>query len=109
MKSTMHLLEKALKVKTPPEWARELGLERTALHVAKRREHLSPSIAFAIAEELGENANEWALIAAVEGEKDSACRQRMARRVLGGATTAALAVLAGTSALLVHTPPCILC
>ena len=109
MKSTMDLLDQALKVKTPPEWARSLGLERTALHNAKRREHLSPAVAYALAEELGEDAQQWALVAAVESEKDSACRQRMARRVLGGATTAALAVVAGTSALLVYTPHCILC
>lgn len=109
MKSTMDLLDQALKVKTPPEWARSLGLERTALHNAKRREHLSPAVAYALAEELGENAEQWALVAAVESEKDSACRQRMARRVLGGATTTAMAVLAGTSALLLYTPHCILC
>lgn len=45
MKTTMQLLDKALTVKAPPEWARELGLERTTLHVAKRRAHLSPAIA----------------------------------------------------------------
>lgn len=101
MKSTMDLLDQALKVKTPPEWARSLGLERTALHNAKRREHLSPAVAYALAEELGEDAQQWALVAAVESEKDSACRERMARRVLGGATTAALAVLTLCSALLI--------
>ena len=77
MQTTMDLLERALKVKTPPEWARTLGLERTALHNARRREHLSPAIAFAVAEELGQDANAWALIAAVESEKDSACKSRM--------------------------------
>lgn len=83
MPSTMDLLQKALKHQNPPEWARTLGLERTALHNAKRREHLSPAVAFAIAEELGEDASKWALIAAAESEKDSACKTRMLKRLSG--------------------------
>lgn len=81
MPTTMDLLNKALAKQNPPEWARALGLERTALHNAKRREHLSPAIAFAIAEELGEDASKWALIAAAESEKDSACKTRMLKRL----------------------------
>lgn len=80
MQSTMQLLDRALQVKTPPEWARELGLERTALHNAKKREHLSPAIAGALAEKLGENVDQWIVIAALESEKDSACKTRMLRR-----------------------------
>jgi len=83
MPTTMDLLTKALAKQNPPEWARTLGLERTALHNAKRREHLSPAVAFAIAEELGEDASKWALIAAAESEKDSACKTRMLKRLSG--------------------------
>ncbi|WP_288254881.1 hypothetical protein [uncultured Hydrogenophaga sp.] len=77
MQSTMTLLERALEIKTAPEWARELKLHRNALHNAKQREHLSPAIAFTLAEEMGQDAKEWALIAAAESEKDSACKARM--------------------------------
>lgn len=106
---TTELLEKATKIHPIPYWTARLGLARQTLHNAKQRDHLSPSVAFALAEELGEDATQWALVAAVESEKDSACRQRMAQRVLGGATPATLAVLTSTSALLVYTPLCILC
>jgi hypothetical protein len=81
MQTTMTLLERALRVKTPPEWARELGLERTALHNAKRREHLSPAVAGAIADKLGEDVNRWIVIAALESEKDSACKTHLLRRI----------------------------
>ena len=79
MTSTMNLLNEALKSKTKPEWARTLGLERSAFHNAAKREHLSPALAFALAEEMGQDAREWALIAAAESEKDSACKARMMR------------------------------
>lgn len=81
MQSTMTLLERALSLKTPPEWARELGLERTALHTAKKREHLSPAIAGALAEKLGEDVDRWIVVAALESEKDSACKTRMIKRL----------------------------
>jgi hypothetical protein len=81
MITTMTLLDRALQVKTPPEWARELGLERTALHNAKKREHLSPAIAGALAEQLGEDVNQWIVIAALESEKASACKDRMLKRI----------------------------
>lgn len=79
MLTTMTLLDRALRVKTPPEWARELGLERTALHNAKKREHLSPAIAGAIAKVLGEPVEKWICIAALESEKDSACKKMLVK------------------------------
>lgn len=105
MKNTMGLLKKALEKEPVPYWTKRLNLGRTTLNTSKVRGHLSPAIAYALAEELGENAEQWALVAAVESEKDSACRQRMARHVLGGATTAAMAVLAVSSALLTTYSP----
>lgn len=81
MQTTMNLLDRALKLKSPPEWARQLGLERTALHTARRREHLSPAVAGAIAEELGEDPREWVFVAAMESERDSACKERMLNRL----------------------------
>lgn len=95
MKNTMELLEKALAVKSAAEWHKQLNLSRNALHTAKLRGNLSPSIAGALAEELGENAKDWMIVAALEGERESACKSRMVRRFLIGT---ALAVGAGTAA-----------
>lgn len=83
MPATANLLKQALQIKTKPEWARTLGLERSALHKADTRGHLSPAMAFAIAEEMGQDAREWALIAAAESEKNSACKTRMMKALSG--------------------------
>lgn len=80
MQSTMNLLEEALKVKPSPEWVEELKISRNTLHTAKARGHLSPAIAGALAEKLGKNVEGWVFIAAVESEKDSACKERMLKR-----------------------------
>lgn len=80
MQSTMTLLDTALGHKTASDWARELGLHRNALNNAKNRGHVSPAIAGALAEQLGEDVNHWIVIAALESEKDSACKDRMLRR-----------------------------
>jgi len=83
MRTTMDLLDKALSVEPVPFWHRELGLSRNALHSARQRGNLSPSIAGAIAEKLGEDVDRWIVIAALESDKDSACKQRMLRRYSG--------------------------
>lgn len=81
MKSTSELLEKALQQQAMPYWTERLELARTTLHTAKVRGHLSPAIAGALAEELGENPDEWIVIAALESDKDSACKSRMIARI----------------------------
>lgn len=80
MQSTMNLLDAALTVKPAPAWHEELNLSRNALHTARSRGHLSPAIAGALAEKLGKNIDGWVFIAAMESEKDSACKERMLRR-----------------------------
>lgn len=80
MQTTMNLLDAALNVQTATDWCRELGLARNALSVAKTRGHISPAIAGAIAERLNEDVDRWIAIAALESEKDSACKQRMLKR-----------------------------
>lgn len=79
MQHTMTLLTRALETRPAPEWTRELGLSRNALANAKLRGHVSPAIAGAIAEKLGEDPIRWTAIAALESEKDSACKSRMMR------------------------------
>lgn len=77
---TMELLEKALSKASAYEWQRRLGLSEQALGVSKHRGRLSPAIAGALAEQMGEDVDKWIVIAALEGERDSACRDRMLER-----------------------------
>lgn len=81
MLNTLELLERAERVKPMPEWTRELNLSRNALNNARSRGHLSPAIAGSIAEKLGENVDRWIVIAALESEKASACKDRMLSRI----------------------------
>lgn len=83
MQSTMALLDRALAVEQMPFWHRELKLERSTLHKARERGHLSPAIAGALAQELGEDPKEWIVIAALESERESACKQRMVKALMG--------------------------
>lgn len=88
MQSTLQLLAKAEEVKDLSAWAETLGLTKRALYTAKYRGSLSPAVAGALAEELGEEAGPWMVIAALEGERDSACKSRMMRKFLTGAAIA---------------------
>lgn len=74
---TTYLLEDALKVDTIAGWTKRLGLSPQALYNAKERGRLSPAIAGAMAEELGQNVKDWIVIAALESERESSCRTRM--------------------------------
>lgn len=80
MQNTMTLLGKAMEVKGLSDWATDLGLSKRALYTAKDRGHLSPAIAGALAEQIGQNPDEWIVIAALESERDSACKERMLKR-----------------------------
>lgn len=75
MQTTSELLSAALTQKTAAQWSRELGLNRLALNVAKQREKLSPSIAGALALSLGEEPEKWIVIAALEAERETPCKQ----------------------------------
>ena len=80
MQSTMMLLQAATSVKDLAAWATDLGLSKRVLYTAKYREHLSPAIAGALADKLGEDPQKWIVIAALESEKDSACKDSMLKR-----------------------------
>lgn len=92
MNSTMHLISEAEKVKDLSAWAADLGLSKRVLYTAKYREHLSPAVAGELAERLGLDAKEWIVIAALESERDSACKSRMVRKFLGAAALAGAAL-----------------
>ena len=85
---TMDLLAKALTIEPAPYWTKKLKLSRGAIHTAKTRGNLSPAIAGALAEELGEDAAAWMVIAALEGERESACKTRMIKKFIAGSALA---------------------
>lgn len=104
MKTTMDLLDVALQRQNATEWALKLKLSPNALRAAKHRGNLSPALAGALAEELGEPVEKWIVIAALESERESACKTRMMRKFLvGGALT--LGAVGSAAARVV----CILC
>lgn len=80
MQTSLNLLETALQKHPSPYWTARLGLHRNALYVARARGNLSPAIAGALADEMGKDSKEWIVIAALESEKDSACKERMIRK-----------------------------
>jgi len=81
MQTTLNLLDTALSQQPAPFWTEKLKLSRGALHTAKARGHLSPAIAGALAEELGQDPKEWIVVAALESERDSACKTRMVKKM----------------------------
>ncbi|GGH53766.1 hypothetical protein GCM10010975_09670 [Comamonas phosphati] len=97
MQSTIELLEKALSSHPAPYWTKRLNLARNTLGTSKVRGHLSPAIAGALAEEMGEDAQKWMVIAALESEKESACKSRMLRKFMTGALAGTL-ITASSSA-----------
>lgn len=102
--NTMILLDRALEIHPAPFWTNKLKLSRNALHAAKNRGHLSPAIAGALAEELGEDYQKWMVIAALESERDSACKTRMVRKIVAGA-----ALTLGAASPALADAVCILC
>lgn len=85
MPTTMDLLKKAENLKkSDAEWCRELGINRTAFGVARTKQHLSPVIAGALAEKLGEDAKNWIVIAALETAKPNAFTKRVISEVRTG-------------------------
>jgi len=71
MQHSIELLDKALKVQKAAHWAEALGINRATLSIAKTKGRLSPTLAGAIAAELGENVMQWVAIAAMEAEPET--------------------------------------
>jgi hypothetical protein len=84
MQTTMNLLDQAFSLHPAPFWTERLKLARQTLHTAKTRGHLSPAIAGALASELGQDPKEWIVVAALESERDSACKTRMVKQLMNG-------------------------
>lgn len=71
MQNTMQLLDRALEIKRAAKWASDLNLSSATFTMAKRRGRLSPSIAGYLAMNLGESAERWIAIAALEAEPET--------------------------------------
>lgn len=81
MPNTMNLLTQALQIKSAADWQRQLHLSRNALHTTKQRGNLSPAIAGALAQAMGQDVEKWIVVAALESERDSACKTLMLDRL----------------------------
>ncbi|PNG48913.1 hypothetical protein WDL1P2_00568 (plasmid) [Variovorax sp. WDL1] len=77
--TTVDLLTRALKKDTLRAWARRLEVSEEALRVARFRGRLSPVLAGCIAEDLQLDAARWIVVAALETERDTACKSSMVR------------------------------
>lgn len=80
MQTTMELFDKAMEVKHAAAWARDLNITRQTFSMAKKQGRLSPVLAGNFAIELGEDAEHWIAVAALEAEKDCELLARLKRR-----------------------------
>lgn len=75
---TLELLNKALAINpSPKHWCDKLQMHRSVLNCARNRGRLSPAIAGGLAIELGEDAQQWIAVAALEAEPESTLLQRL--------------------------------
>lgn len=90
MPKTAELLRRALAIKGPSAWARELNIAPSAITNARRNGRLSPALAGNIAIDMGEDPARWMLAAYMESEKETQLIERLKSRVPGWKATAAL-------------------
>jgi hypothetical protein len=76
----MDLLALALRKDSLRGWARRLEVSEEALLIAYSRGRLAPVLAGCIAEDLQLDAAMWIVIAALETQRDTACKSRMVQR-----------------------------
>lgn len=81
MEQTLDLLQKATNLEPLPYWTKKLELSKNTLSTSKIRGHLSPAIAGRLAEFLEEDVERWVMIAALESERDSACKTHLLKRM----------------------------
>lgn len=97
MQSSLDLLATALaREDNIAAWTKRLGLSDKALYNAQNRGHLSPAIAGALADELGLDPAPYIVSAALESERDSACKTRMLKRFAKGLRALYLSTISAT-------------
>jgi len=82
MLGTLDLLDKALKIKPANQWAKQLGITRSAFSKAKERGRVSPSLTHALATDIGADPIYWTAIAATEAEPEGPLKQRMKKALI---------------------------
>lgn len=83
---SMQLLELAEKKwseegRSYADICKEIGMNRTALSVAKQRGTLAPVMAGRLAQLLGEDAIKWIAVAAIENAKNSKARTMLEKHL----------------------------
>lgn len=81
LKTTMELLDEALSRNSGAFWCEQLGVNRTALAVARARGRLSPTIAGNLARLMGMDMERWIAIAAIEGEPNTYGKAKIIERM----------------------------
>lgn len=77
--NTMELLDRAVaKSKSERDLSIAIGLNPTALGMARFRGRLSTAVAIVLAERLGENVAAWAIQAEQENARSAPLRRRLA-------------------------------
>ena len=76
----MDLFDAAIQKDTAAGWASRLNITRQTFSNAKKAGRLSPALAGNLAIELGEDAEHWVAIAAIEAEKKTALLERLKAR-----------------------------
>lgn len=77
MHTTMDLFAKAIAKESAANWANRLNITRQTFSNAKKAQRLSPALAGNLAIELGEDAEHWIAVAAIEAEKQSPLLDRL--------------------------------
>ena len=81
MQKTSELLDKALSMRPAAEWAKLYGIRPSTFSNAKNIGRLSPVLAGNLALDLGEDAITWIATAALETERETPIRSRLARSI----------------------------
>lgn len=78
MRSSIQLYHRAMAIEPSAKyWCDQLGISRNALATAKLRGRLSPTVAGNLARLLGEDIDEWIVIAALEAEPATYARNKL--------------------------------
>jgi hypothetical protein len=82
MDTTMALLNRALSIQPAKYWNERYAISSGYLSDAKKRRHLSPSLAGNFAMDLGEDAKHWIAVAALETERTNPLNERLRESLL---------------------------
>lgn len=83
MHATATLIEKAYAMDpSPAAWGKKLGISRTTVAAARTRGRASPTLAGALAAELGESVEHWVALAALDGEPETPAKSKLMAQLI---------------------------